>query len=214
MWKLVPFSKTRRNVGILGKLRRPPLLGTQGVEGKGLESRTMNVGNSVDIVRDHGGQRFPVCLGDNSDGAAERIRSRGQGIFRFHLPNSTCAPRGFTSRPRQQTAHADGLTWAVLPVCVCAQPRCLQSVIRSPGTVRVQSRGCFASSQSRRRQGGGCAAKGEKAAWGSGNNSCCDGPIVATPISHPGTPFGAARLPGAVPFAPGAAVPSPGSGAV
>lgn len=38
-------------------------------------------------------------------------------------------------------------------------------------------------------------SKAKRAAWGSGNNSCRDGPIVATPISNPGTPF----APGAVP---------------
>lgn len=90
--------------------------------------------------------------------------------------------------------------WAVLAVPVYAQPRCFPPAIRqsrdggSPVSrvlrlVKVvavprNDRGVFRS-----------GSKAKRAAWGSGNNSCCDDPIVATPISNPGTPF----APGAVP---------------
>lgn len=92
---------------------------------------------------------------------------------------------------------------------VYAQPRCFQPTIRQfrDGESPVSRVLCLVRVVVVvPRTTGGCSAKGPKAkraAWGSGNNSCCDGPIVATPISHPGTPFGTRR-----------SAPSPGSGAV
>lgn len=108
MWKLVLFSKTRRNVDLLGKLGRRPLVGTRGAVGQvrtawrlGVPDHLITVGNSVDEGRVNGSRLSWRQFG--RFGTTDTVHRPRH--LPFPPPNSTCAPRDLTSPVAHNNKH-------------------------------------------------------------------------------------------------------------
>lgn len=110
----------------------------------------------------------PGCLGDNSDGSAQRIRCRGQGLFRFHrqIPpvHLSTSPRAELPTANNMDIQPDSPMWAVLAVPVYAQPRCFPPAIRQSrdGESPVSRVLRLVKVVAVPRMTGGCSAKGQR----------------------------------------------------